>query len=293
MPAVHLRYNYPVFNLSPLEPIDYLLIGHITVDMTTQGPRLGGTTVYAGLCARALGLRAGIVTSWGGELSTEVLSSIPVVNYPAERSTTFENIEAPEGRVQIIHYSAPRLDLYHVPEVWRSAPIVHLAPLDQEVEPTLVRSFPSALIGATAQGWMRGWDEQGHVYPSDWPEAKFVLQRLGAAIMSRHDVNNDDEKIEEYASSSRILVLTEGKDGAVVYWNGDVRRFRAPDVEVIDTTGAGDVFAATFLTRLYTTRDPWEAARFATQLASISVSRPGLEGIPTHQEIEDSLVEIF
>jgi len=61
----------------------------------------------------------------------------------------------------------------------------------------------------------------------------------------------------------------------------------------LDTTGAGDVFAAAFFFRLYTTRDPWEAARFATQLASISVSRPGLQGIPTQEEIQDCMAEVL
>jgi hypothetical protein len=44
---------------------------------------------------------------------------------------------------------------------------------------------------------------------------------------------------------------------------------------------------------LYTTRDPWAAARFATHLASFSVMRAGLEGIPTQPEIQTCLVEVL
>jgi sugar/nucleoside kinase (ribokinase family) len=87
--------------------------------------------------------------------------------------------------------------------------------------------------------------------------------------------------------------VTESSAGVRLFWNGDVRRFRAPLVAAIDSTGAGDIFATAFFFRLYTTRDPWEAARFATQLASISVTRPGLEGIPTVDEIQDCLVEVL
>ena len=57
-----------MFSLAPLEPINYLIIGHLTYDLTPSGPRIGGTAAYAGLTAHALGLRVGIVTSWGGEL---------------------------------------------------------------------------------------------------------------------------------------------------------------------------------------------------------------------------------
>ncbi len=138
-----------MLNLTPLEPVDYLIIGHLTRDLTPTGPRLGGTASYAALTARALGLRVGIVTAWGEDVPLGPLRGIPVASFPTETSTTFENIYTPEGRVQIVHHIAPQLDYYHVPEPWRSAEIVHLGPVAQEVEPTLVRHFPSALVGLT------------------------------------------------------------------------------------------------------------------------------------------------
>jgi sugar/nucleoside kinase (ribokinase family) len=95
------------------------------------------------------------------------------------------------------------------------------------------------------------------------------------------------------AHQTRILCLTEGELGSVLYWNGDRRRFRPALVEEVDATGAGDIFAAALFVRLFNTRDPWEAARFATNLAAYSVTRTGLEGIPTQQEIESCLVEVL
>ena len=47
------------------------------------------------------------------------------------------------------------------------------------------------------------------------------------------------------------------------------------------------------LIRLYLTRDPWESARFANQIAANSVTRAGLEGIPTPEEIKEHLIEVF
>ena len=61
----------------------------------------------------------------------------------------------------------------------------------------------------------------------------------------------------------------------------------------VDPVGAGDIFAAAFFSRLYTTRDPWEAGRFATHLAAFSVTRRGLEGIPTPDEVQTCLTEII
>jgi sugar/nucleoside kinase (ribokinase family) len=45
--------------------------------------------------------------------------------------------------------------------------------------------------------------------------------------------------------------------------------------------------------RLHATRDPWEAARFANQIAAISVTRTGLDSIPTPNEVQESLLEVL
>jgi sugar/nucleoside kinase (ribokinase family) len=282
-----------MFNLALLEPIDYLVLGHITRDLTPAGPRLGGTAAYASLTARALGLRVGIVTSWGAEVSPGVLRSIPIINYPTEHSSTFENIYTAEGRIQIIHNVAAPLDYHLIPEPWRNAPIVHLGPVAREVEPNLVRRFPNSLVGLTPQGWLRSWGQEGRIFPVEWPEASFMLQHASVAVLSIEDLAGDENRIEEFASASRILVITEGSAGARVYWNGDVRRFRPPSVTEVEATGAGDVFAAAFFMRLHNTRDPWEAARFANQIAAISVTRIGLESIPTPGEVQENLLEVL
>lgn len=279
--------------LASLEPVDYLIIGHITMDLVPEGKQLGGTVTFAALTAQALGLKVGIVTSWASELPLADLSSIPIVSYPTDQSTTFENIYTPSGRIQRVLHVAPRLEYFQIPEPWRSAAIVHLAPVAQEVEPSIVRNFPSALIGVTPQGWLRGWDKTGWVYRSEWPEARFVLERSGAAIVSDADLRGDESRIEEMAGACPILVVTDGEHGARVFWHGDVRRFRPPPVVEIDPTGAGDIFAAAFFTRLYATRDPWEAARFANQIAAISVTRPGMLGVPTAEEIRNNMIEIM
>ncbi len=282
-----------MIEINLLSSIDYLMIGHITVDKTPEGLRLGGTAVYSALTAQALGLRVGIVTSWSEELSLAPLGKIPVISFPADRSTAFENRYSEAGRTQFLLHRAPVLDFYQIPETWRTAGIVHLGPVAQEVEPGIVRNFPSGFIGVTPQGWMRSWDEQGKVHSVEWPEAEFVLSRVGAAVISAEDVDFNEDRIDEMAACSQVLAVTEGDRGTRLFWHGDVRRFLPVEVQEVDPTGAGDVFAAAFFTRLYTTRDPWEAARFATQLSAISVTRPGLAGIPTLDEINSCMVEVF
>ncbi|KAF0108387.1 MAG: hypothetical protein FD146_961 [Anaerolineaceae bacterium] len=280
-------------SLVPLEPVDYLVIGHFSCDLTPQGARLGGTAAYAALTARALGLRVGVVSGWGEEIPLDRLDGIQVRKVAAEHSATFENVYTPAGRIQYVHHTAPDLTLEHVPELWQRAPIVHIGPIAGEAKSLVDGALSSSLLGLTPQGWLRTWDGGGRVHPCGWPEAADMLAKAGAAVLSLDDVGGDDEQIEAMAAACRVLAVTEGPAGARLYWNGDLRRFRAPKREEADATGAGDIFAAAFFWRLVATRDPWAAARFATHLASFSVLRPGLEGIPTQAEIQTCLVEVL
>jgi sugar/nucleoside kinase (ribokinase family) len=280
-------------NLVPLEPVEYLVIGHVAHDLAPEGPRLGGTAAYSALMARALGLRVGVVTTSGPETSLEPLSDIPVVSLETPRSTTFENIYTEHGRIQYLRAQAARIDLNYVPEIWRHTPIIHLGPIANEMDSLLPAGFSPALLGLTPQGWMRKWDAEGRVSVAEWMAADSALAQASAVVISREDVADNDELIEQMAHQTRILVVTEASSGAVLFWNGDRRRFRAPDVPEVDATGAGDIFAAAFFVRLLTTRDPWEATRFATLVASRSVTRVGLAGIPTPREIEECMLEVL
>ncbi len=280
-------------SLVPLGPVDYLIIGHLACDLTPEGPRMGGTAAYSALTAQALGLRVGVVTAWGGEEPLSALKDIQVVSLPAEHSTTFENIYTPEGRHQFLHHLAPDLLFEQIPAIWRDTPIIHVGPIAGEGKTTVDGKFPSSLLGLTPQGWLRRWDESGRVMPGPWPEAKLMLAKAGAAVISVEDVGGNEELIEEMAGECKVLAVTEGFAGARLYWNGDLRRFRAPAIKEVDATGAGDIFAAAFFWRYHATRDPWAAARFATHLASFSVQRRGLEGIPTQAEIQTCLVEVL
>jgi len=280
-------------DIVPLEPVDYLVVGHVAHDLTPQGSLLGGTVAYSSLTARALGLRVGIVTAAGTDISLEPLSGIPAVLLESNTSTTYENIYTERGRIQYLRAHASRIDLDHVPAPWRNASIIHLGPIANEVDSVLPKGFSPTLLGLTPQGWMRQWDSSGLVTPCKWDDADSALAQAGVVVLSREDVNGDDLLIEHMAGHTKLLVVTEGVAGAVLYWHGDRRRFRAPAVKEVDATGAGDIFATAFFMRYLNTRDPWEAARFATLLAAHSVERAGLDGIPTRSEIEQSMMVVI
>lgn len=279
--------------LANIEPIDYLVVGHVTQDLLQNGTALGGTASYASLTARAFGLRVGIVTSCTPDLALDELSGIRIIRKPSQYNSTFENIKTPEGRVQIIHHQAEMLTPADIPEQWLNTPIVHLGPVDCELDPALADCFPNSLLGVTPQGWMRRWDENGRITYGPWLDYARILKKSSATVISVEDVQKDEDIIQEMVLNSKVFVVTEGSSGSRLYWNNDLRYFHALEQEELDPTGAGDIFAASFFIRLAKTRDPWEADRFATRIAAHSVTRKALKGVPTPSEINKALVEVL
>ncbi|MEJ2752862.1 MAG: carbohydrate kinase family protein [Chloroflexota bacterium] len=83
--------------------------------------------------------------------------------------------------------------------------------------------------------------------------------------------------LNEFRRYSKVLVMTQGPAGSIVYFGDEARSFPAPRVNAVDLTGAGDIYATAFLVRLYQTGgDPWEAGRFGNEIAARSVTATGL-----------------
>jgi sugar/nucleoside kinase (ribokinase family) len=268
----------------------YILIGHVAHDETPDGPRLGGTVSYAGSAVRAMGTPVGIVTS--AERDEVVLTRIPagiqLHLIEAPQTTHFVNTYVDGKRRQVLRQRALTLTLDHVPVAWRSAPIIHLAPLDDEVDPALAFQFPGALVAGTPQGWMRAWDAEGVVFRKPWAHAERLLPQLDVTVFSEEDIQWDTALEAHYAALAKLLVVTRAANGCTVYQRGQPPiHIPAPSVAVVDATGAGDVFAGVFLVVLQRTQNVALAARVATQLASNSVTRLGLDGAPTPDEIAD------
>lgn len=274
--------------------MDYLAVGHVTKDLTPNGARLGGTVTFASLTAQALGLRVGALTSAPDDVVARKLlaplgSLTPLAIIPSDTFTTFENVYHSGHRTQIILGRATPLTVAHVSGSFRRAGIVHLAPLADEVDPALVAAFPGALVGVTPQGWMRTWDDRGRVSFRRWQGAEKVLSQVRAVVMSIEDVVGDEGYVDELAGLMRMLVVTRGGDGCTLFEQGERIDIPALCVEAVDPTGAGDVFAAAFFSRLYVTGEPLDSVRFAMRLASASVTRAGVASIPTQKEVATAL----
>lgn len=294
--------------VSAQESPDLLLIGHASRDLLPGGQwQLGGTVTYAAVAARRLGLRPAIVTSAPPDVEAALRAEVeatPSAVVPAAKATTFENIYSGSQRRQLLRGRAASLGLEHVPEGWRAAPVVLLAPLAGEIAPELAWAFPGALVAATAQGWLRRWDADGRVYPGCLDDLERALPALGALILSQEDLlplppagmapaagmpgtaEEADALIARWARRVPLLVVTCGPEGALLYVNGEgPETYPGVPAREVDPTGAGDVFAAAFLVALREGAAAGAAVAFANRAAARSVEAVGTSGIPTRGEL--------
>lgn len=286
------------------QPPTFLALGHVTVDRLPDGSvTTGGTVTFAACTASRLGLTAGIVTCADQAMLRDLSLLLPQVALAAvvtPVTTVFENSYQQGFRTQYLRACAPGLSFADIPAAWLQAPIFLLAPLAQEIPPTLIQRLPrpaGSLLAATAQGWLRRWDADGRVWPAAWEAAKELLPLLDVLLLSHDDLlpfaenqrSAADALLAEWSTRVPLLVATDGRHGATLFEQGTATHFPAYPACEIDPTGAGDVFAAAFLVHLHLHRDAHAAMGFANCVASLSIQGPGLAAIPALEQIRQRL----
>ena len=269
-----------------MEP-DFLVIGHVVRDRTSNGYRLGGVA-YCALTALRLGLTPAIVTSVAPDTDLgPIMRDIPVHIVPSSETTTFRNIYSKSGRRQVLEGVAGRITPSDIPEGWRRASLVLLSPLAGEVDYALATYFPGSTVAVSMQGWLRSWDARGHVTPRHW-DGREALPHVAAAVVSPEDVVAP-HLIDTWAEMTPVLIVTLAREGARLHSNGCWHNVEPFPGKEVDLTGAGDVFAAAYLVRYGETFNPLESARFASCAAGLSIESKGLDGAPTREMVERRL----
>ena len=281
-------------------PPQFLVIGHTVQDLSAgQGGdppawRLGGTVSYAALLAGRLGLSTAVLTAAAGDLPIEdTLPGIEIVRAPSAHSTQIRNVYGPSGRVQYILQRAAPIGAASLPDAWRGTEIVLLGPVTGEVDEALADCFPNALIGVSAQGWLRdiGPDNRVRPVPPERWQADRLLKPGRVLFVSDEDLPKAhvEAVLNGWSARVEVLAFTRAERGAEVCHRGVWRRIEAFPAAAVDPTGAGDVFAAAFLIRYSESGDPWEATRFAACAASFIVESEGLANTPDRAMVEERL----
>jgi len=271
---------------------DFVAVGHVTLDHFGEATRPGGSALYAAVTAHRLGLSVGILTSHGDDFPLDVIpSKIEVVSVPAADTTRFEHRPDPGGRVSHVRAVAGPLTLDDVPDDWRSASLALLAPVVDEVDPMIATRFTDGAVAAAAQGWLRQVEPDGLVVPRPWRLPERLLQSVQALFLSREDIRGQETEVVGWFQRLPIGVLTADRDGALLFVNGERYEVHPRPAREIDPTGAGDVFAATFLIQYQREGDPWQAAAAAACAGALAVEGEAWSAVADRATLAAALAE--
>lgn len=100
-----------------------------------------------------------------------------------------------------------------------------------------------------------------------------------ASLLSGINVTDYDSAVKAgqwfLGKGVKNVIITMGGGGSVLINAKTIKQFPAPDVKVVDTTTAGDIYAGTFLYALSVDMLLEDAILFATCAGSLAVTKPG------------------
>jgi ribokinase len=123
-----------------------------------------------------------------------------------------------------------------------------------------------------------------------------LLSRCDPLVVNEHEarflLGEEAQNPEESAGKlldlgPRSVVVTLGAEGAILSAGGSAQHFPAPEVEAVDTTGAGDAFVGALAAKLARGAPLEEAVPYAVLAGAAAVTSEGAQGsLPTPEEVE-------
>ena len=275
----------------------FLSIGHVARDEFPDGAhRLGGTALYAAATAAHLGVETALVTRVGPNERDELARTcrdlgIDLRILDANVTTTFAFRWDDAGkRILTLKKRAKGIALRDIPGDLRSADALVFGSIARELSDDLLLGETARVSVLAAQGLLRTWDADGTVRPTSWDRAEADIRALTAVVLSEEDVAREMSLVEHWSTVTPVVV-TLAERGCRVYRAGhptaDLSAY--PPARMVDTTGAGDTFAAGLAIALGEGRSLEEACRFANAVASFGLEGEGIAALASRDAVERRL----
>jgi ribokinase len=259
-------------------PVELTVVGSINLDLVARVerlPRAGETVTAAGfaripggkganqaVAAARLGAHVRMVGAVGGDaLADEALANLAAADVRLELTRTGATglaliFVAADGETQIV--VVPGANAAVPATSPGGAVLCQLEVPDDVVRAAAANAGFFALNAAPAR-------------PVDLEPDLLIVNRLEHEVVSR----------------GRLVAVTNGAEGAVLYEDGrEIARASPPRVDAVDGTAAGDAFAACLVVSLLERRTHDDALRRACAAGAIAASRPGAQpSLPTAAEV--------
>ena len=272
------------------DELDLVVVGNLIVDDlvfadgTTRMGQPGGAVIYVALAAQLCGLRVGIASRVGDDYPRDLLDALQARGIALDGVTPMDGPGArlwllDEGdRRQVVHRldgptheeACPLPD--DLPAPWRRARAVHLAPMPFAVH--------QAWVDGLAGGPMLSLDPFELLRDGETEGWQKLLKPVDVFLFSEDEMSAQDPAtyVAELARHTTV-VYKQGARGGEIHCEGAGSRWFCHSANVVDTTGAGDAFAAGFLAGRLRGDSLSESARLGAAVASLAVEGRGPEGL--------------
>lgn len=291
-----------------------VVVGSASRDIASDDPRgwrLGGGVSYSALTTARLGVPTGALVGVDDEASTASElgllrdAGVDVHLVPLAHGPVFDNIETPDGRVQVCYDRSDPIPYEALPAAWRSVGAWIFGPVAAEIPDEWAALLPAdALLAVGWQGLLRDLRPGERVLHHP-PGPSPIVRRADFVGVSRDDFDQNIPLAALCAlmNPGSTLCITQGAKGglAMVAEADGPRHLRRwppiPPDEEVDPTGAGDVFLAALLATYAEPR--LVGGRFAqgydlllaAAASSLVLEGPGMLGVPGREAVRARIVQ--
>lgn len=293
-----------------------LSFGEILWDIINEKPYIGGAPFNLSAHLAKMGLHSSIISSVGNdELGNEALNFLEKLDINKKFVDLKEDI--PTGKV-LVEFTKNNEPSYKIIEntAWDN-----INPEKDSLNEILKNEWDVFCFGTLAQRsesnrnllyyildnikskhifydvnlrqnyYEKAWIEYSFSYASivkvNDEEADFLSNYIFGKKLSYEEFAKQLEK----KFNTKIICITRGAEGVLIYHKGELNNIPGEKVDVADTVGAGDSFSAAFLFACLSGKSPKNAAQFAIKVASFVSSCYG--AIPDYNShIKNKIREI-
>ncbi|OGG14358.1 hypothetical protein A2773_02880 [Candidatus Gottesmanbacteria bacterium RIFCSPHIGHO2_01_FULL_39_10] len=279
-----------------------LIYGNLTLDENItdgkkyQGP--GGSSYFISRTYDKLGVESTLVSPYGFDFPNKYLQDFSV--FPpkpiVDSTLIFQNITKASRRVQkvfnikhspnILPEKIPKSLLNHINLVIFATVLDNISPATISKIKNFVK--PDAIISLVAQGLFRNIDENGNVVKKEKKNIEAYLKYIDFMFLSVEDIGDSLSKAEKWSRGGPLVIVTQAEKGCMIFNHGKPQKFNAFKIDnIIDATGAGDVFAAAFSYAYFQTKNISYCAKFGNSAAALSLKSHSSDLKFTLQDIEN------
>ena len=120
-----------------------------------------------------------------------------------------------------------------------------------------------------------------------WCDPLVINEHEAQSLLKEVPRDPEETAVKLLELGPRSAIVTLGAEGAVLSTSSSIWHFPAPEVEAIDTTGAGDAFVGALALKLAEDATLEEAVSYAVLAGAVAVTHEGAQGsLPTPEEVK-------